>query len=298
MPSTVRHELAGSTGPNPTYKFGDQWVVSDRLLARRASGRTSATTSSSTSTIAGARRPCSRRSSSRPAPERPLGAQSVNIRPANSVNVNTNYFLPGELGGDHAFKFGGYWRDATAPTRRTPAATRPAASRRDRLARRNDRLRARGRRLPDRRHPRRPEHLRPDEHLGATCRTRIRTGRADRAARPPLRPQPRSGARGQRRSRTRCLPTLLPAVTFAGVDPGVMFNNFSPRVGLTYDLDGQRQDDRCARTTRRTSARSATAACRRSSTRCRASASATRGSTLNHDEVRAGQRMYDSRACS
>ena len=33
------------------------------------------------------------------------------IRPVNSLNVNTNYFLPGEVGGDHAFKFGGYWRD-------------------------------------------------------------------------------------------------------------------------------------------------------------------------------------------
>ncbi len=27
-----------TTGPNPTYKFGDQWVISDRLLARRPVG--------------------------------------------------------------------------------------------------------------------------------------------------------------------------------------------------------------------------------------------------------------------
>ena len=34
------------------------------------------------------------------------------------------------------------------------------------------------------------------------------------------------------------LPTILPAVTFAGVDPGIVFHNFSPRLGLTYDLTG------------------------------------------------------------
>ena len=30
----------------------------------------------------------------------------------NSLTFNSNYFLPGTLGGDHAFKFGGYWRDS------------------------------------------------------------------------------------------------------------------------------------------------------------------------------------------
>ena len=30
----------------------------------------------------------------------------------NQFNVNANYFLPGRLGGDHAFNIGGYWKDA------------------------------------------------------------------------------------------------------------------------------------------------------------------------------------------
>src|SRR5205823_10815228 len=30
----------------------------------------------------------------------------------------------------------------------------------------------------------------------------------------------------------------LPAISFPGADPGVTFNDFSPRVGLTYDLQG------------------------------------------------------------
>src|SRR5439155_13396846 len=41
----------------------------------------------------------------------PDGSQSVNIRPVNSITVNTSYFLPGVMGGDHSFRLGGYWRD-------------------------------------------------------------------------------------------------------------------------------------------------------------------------------------------
>ena len=43
-------------------------------------------------------------------------SQSVIIRPVNSFNFNANYFLPGKLVGDHAFKLGGYWRDAQSTT--------------------------------------------------------------------------------------------------------------------------------------------------------------------------------------
>src|SRR5204862_8055908 len=40
------------------------------------------------------------------------GGESVFIRPVNSVTFNSNYFLPALFGGDHAIKFGGYWRDS------------------------------------------------------------------------------------------------------------------------------------------------------------------------------------------
>src|SRR5262249_24677514 len=33
-------------------------------------------------------------------------------------------------------------------------------------------------------------------------------------------------------------PDILPAVTFAGADPGVKFHNVSPRLGATYNLTG------------------------------------------------------------
>jgi hypothetical protein len=39
-------------------------------------------------------------------------SQSVFLRPVNSFNVNSNYFMPAKFGGDHAFKFGGYWKNA------------------------------------------------------------------------------------------------------------------------------------------------------------------------------------------
>ena len=39
-------------------------------------------------------------------------AESVFIRPVNSVTLNSTYFLPAVFGADHSFKFGGYWRDS------------------------------------------------------------------------------------------------------------------------------------------------------------------------------------------
>ena len=39
-------------------------------------------------------------------------------------------------------------------------------------------------------------------------------------------------------SANRILPAQLPAINFPGADPGVKFNNFSPRLGFTYDVTG------------------------------------------------------------
>jgi hypothetical protein len=37
---------------------------------------------------------------------------------------------------------------------------------------------------------------------------------------------------------SRVAPDLLPALTYTGVDPGIAFSTFSPRIGFTYDLTG------------------------------------------------------------
>ena len=80
-----------NTGPNPTYKFGNQWVVSDRLLLdvqyahvgnnftlglQSPDLRTTQPTLSSSSTGMNGR----------------SAAESVFIRPVNSLTFNSTYF--------------------------------------------------------------------------------------------------------------------------------------------------------------------------------------------------------------
>src|SRR5262249_53760776 len=119
--STVRQAAVSSaygqwgwtTGPSPTYKFGDQWVASDRWLVDVQYGHVGNNfildyhedALSSVQPFVVVSTGLNGRST-------PDASQSVNIRPVNSVNVNTNYFHPGALGGDHAIKIGGYWKDA------------------------------------------------------------------------------------------------------------------------------------------------------------------------------------------
>ena len=65
-------------------------------------------------------------------PERPLGARRAcsSARSTASTSTRTTS-CPATLGGDHAFKFGGYWRDAYSDVDQlTPAASPRRASRR------------------------------------------------------------------------------------------------------------------------------------------------------------------------
>ena len=118
------------------------------------------------------------------------------------------------MGGDHSFKFGGYWRDNdgynSTHTRR--AMRRCALPDSAELANPND-LRHAGDRLPDAAHARRADRLRPDQHFA------LRAGHdharpRDAAARHPLRLQPRPGAGIVGRNplvRTCCRPSPSPA---------------------------------------------------------------------------------------
>ena len=234
--STASARASGSSDRARPTRSADQWVLSDRCSST-CSGRTSGTTSSSTSTI---RRspPCSRRSSS-PArgPERPLGHAEPLPAPSQIVNVNMNYFAPGMLGGDHAFKFGGYWRDnySYAATQTAGNATARFPTSAD--TRQSRRLRDAGGRLPGGADPQTARPTTTCSTCRCTCRTPSRTAAARcssafatiaitiRRSHRPFRP-----ARSCRRC---CRPSR-----FAGVDPGIVFNNFSPRLGFTYDLTG------------------------------------------------------------
>ena len=60
----------------------------------------------------------------------------------------------------------------------------------------------------------------------------------DAQARRPVRPPGGRGAATSDVPAHPFAPQWLPAITFAGADAGVAWNDFSPRLGLTYDLTG------------------------------------------------------------
>ena len=239
--STVRQAAVSSsygkwgwiTGPSPTYKFSDQWVASDRLLvdiqyAHVGNNFILDYHEDSLKDV----QPFLIVSTGVNGRSTPDGSQSVNIRPVNEVVANFNYFAPGVLGGDHSLKFGGYWKDAKSiglthtpgnAVARFPTAfsndcslaatgcqaqvTRDGASQYDLL---NNALYAQDT----------ITHGRVTAQLGIRYDFNHDQALASTVAANPL------------------MPALLPALNFAGADPGVKFNNISPRLGLTYNLTG------------------------------------------------------------
>lgn len=225
------------TGPNPAYKFGDQWVLSDRLLVdvQYAHIANNFILDYHEDSLADVQRTLviSTGLNGR------SGTQSVNIRPANSINFNANYFLPGKMGGDHSFKFGGYYRDNFSES---PSSTGGRAIARFPNAVANDCL------ALSIANPNTPTawcqaqltrdgvsiydlknvsvylqdtftHKRLTTQLGIRYDRNHDVALAARVEANPI------------------LPDWLPAAGYDGADPGVVFNNFSPRVGFTYDVN-------------------------------------------------------------
>jgi hypothetical protein len=204
-----------NTGPNPTYKFGDQWVVSDRLLLDVQYAHVG------NNFTLGLQSPDLRTTQPTLIVSTGLNgrsaAESVFIRPVNSVTFNSNYFMPGVLGGDHSFKMGGYWRNSNTTSINhtggyaTVRYPNPAAF-------------ASGCTLAA-------------TNYSAYIQDTITRGRAtyqlglrydynkDKAAAASIVANPLGGP-------------WLPGIDFEGADPGVAFNDWSPRVGFTYDLTG------------------------------------------------------------
>jgi len=235
VPDTYGFAKWWNVGPNPTYKFGDQWVVSDRLLidAQYAHvGNNFILDYHSPELvdvqplliIAGA---INGRST-------PDGSQSVNIRPTNQISLNANYFLPNKLWGDHALKVGGYYKNALAyGSTHTPGF---AVARFPTVAMSTDANDcsdvAAGCQLQLTRDGQSQYRLVNNAlyaqdtitHGRATVQLGVRYDyNKDQAQAASV------GANPFR-------PDWLPAVSFPGVDPGVAFNDWSPRLGFTYDL--------------------------------------------------------------
>jgi hypothetical protein len=227
-----------TTGPSPTYKADDQWVLSDRTLLDVQWAHVGnnfildfhdpSLATVQPSLIVNSPAGLNGRSAT----------QSVNIRPANSVIANMNYFMPGKLGGDNAFKFGGYWRDNLGQT-----FTHTGGNAIDRFPTAAD-VAAIG--------------VNDCATLAAGCQaslTRDGNGIYDLTnvsayAQDTYTHGKFTAQLGLRYDRNHdvavasniaanpIMPALLPAVNFSGIDPKIVFNNFSPRVGATYDIMG------------------------------------------------------------
>ena len=219
-----------TTGPNPTYKFGDQWVVSDRLLLDVQYTHVgnnfvldfhSPELSDVQPTIINSTTLNGR-----------SGSQSVSIRPTNSVNLNANYFLPAKMGGDHAFKIGGYWKDALSES---ISHTGGFARVRFPTAISNDcSVLATGCQVDLIRNGFSSYDLLnvaafaqdTYTHNRVTLQLGVRYDRNhDQAVATNIAANPLGGP-------------WLPAINFPGADPHIIYNNFSPRLGMTYDLQG------------------------------------------------------------
>jgi hypothetical protein len=224
-------------GPgNATYKADDQWVLSDKLLldvqwAHVGNNFTLDFHDPSLATVQPTfiiNSPASLNGRS--------GTQSIFLRPASSVIVNLNYFIPGGIGGDHSIKFGGYWRDNYSYSN-----TRVGGNATDRF-------------------PTAAELASPTDcsTLAAGCQVGLTRDSQtiydllnvsayvqDTITHNRLTLQ--LGLRFDKNHdqalasavpASPLVPTILPAVSFAGADPGIVFNNFSPRLGMTYDIAG------------------------------------------------------------
>lgn len=209
------------TGPSPFWKAADQHVFSDRMLVDvmwSHLGNNFALDLQDPSLY-----------DVQPAFETTTGAWSRSfnassfIRPTNSLDVVGTYFAPAKMGGDHSLKFGYRWRNAHSTSlnhrggfieaRFTNGVANAADIYRDGNSQ---------------------AHL--DTHAfylqdtftrnRFTLNIGFRVDRQDDSASPGDVPQ------------NPFFPQLMPAISFPGADAGIVWTDFSPRVGATYDLRG------------------------------------------------------------
>ena len=222
-----------TTGPNPVYKFGDQWVVTDRLLldAQYTHFGNNFTLDFHSPELADVQ-PTLIISTSLNGRS---GSQSVFLRPINSVTINGNYFAPGKWGSDHAFKFGGYWKDAYSSSYSHTGGFATVRFPTDAALASNTCVTAAGGCQVDLTRDGLSIYDTPNialyvqdgiTHDRLTVQLGVRYDRMwDKVLPASIAANPLSTE-------------WLPAINFPGADPGITWNVFSPRIGLTYDMNG------------------------------------------------------------
>ena len=135
----TRKTTGWDTGKNPIWKASDQHVFSDRFLVEVQYGHIG---NNFTLTF---QDPAQAAVQPTFAIDSGIWGRSFNesifVRPAQSVDLTTSYFLPDTLGGDHSFKAGYRQAPRAASRSAIPAAMRSRVSRR-RLRRARRRRRA------------------------------------------------------------------------------------------------------------------------------------------------------------
>jgi hypothetical protein len=209
------------TGPSPIWKASDQHVFSDRLVAdiqyAHVGNNFTLTFQEPGQADIQPRLDISSGIYGRSFNE------SVFLRPTDSVDLTTSYFLPSLFGGDHAIKAGYRWRTARGDSinhtggnviaRFSGATPNSAEFYRDGST--SYRLDTQALYLQDT-----VTLRRVTLNLGVRWDRQTEKALATEVPANPL------------------IPNIMPAISFPGVDPGVVWNDVSPRLGLTYDMFG------------------------------------------------------------
>jgi hypothetical protein len=212
------------TGPNPFWKIADQHVISDRWLVDVMAAHLGNNFVLDFHDD-GLRDVQARQETTSQVWGRSFQASTF-LRPTNSFDVVSSLFLPARAGGDHSLKFGYRWRNSHSTILNhhggfidalfTNGAPTAADIWRDQSS---------------------ESHL--DTHAiylqdnysrnQLTINLGIRLDRQDDSAEPTRVPE------------NPFFPRLMPAIDFQGADAQVVWTEISPRVGVTYDLKGDRE---------------------------------------------------------